>query len=445
MYMKTRSNNDSGVAAYYAAKHKSAGTSGSPADVIVGISPNVSFEEFIDSASGKGMWHSCAHARRTRLRPYNTGTIYQNATYPYDARYIYWWDGILIGAESFYWCLLKNPDNDLGVPEYNTQVSPKRLAVYPSDDNGPPVVYFDESIQSECRKVMRDLLPGIRAKGQIPNDLVELRDFKSLPKTLRKVRGLAKKYRKFFDWRIFKRSINASSDSFLQWKFNVAPLMSDIKDTVLSLKRLDQRIQRLVANEKKFLVSHRKVDVRNHFPDGSKTIYATCYQGTLDRRATAQATRNVSYSTAVAHVTVDFAYDLSDYNTDRLRIAAFLDSLDFTWNPAIIWNAIRWTFVIDWLVGVSNFLNQFKKRNIEPRVIIYNSCFSLHLIRRCEYYYSWQCEIGGTTSGLSLREDEEVYTRIVNTLGLVDIVTTGLNSSEFIIASALAASKATKR
>jgi hypothetical protein len=113
-------------------------------------------------------------------------------------------------------------------------------------------------------------------------------------------------------------------------------------------------------------------------------------------------------------------------------VRAFMDDIGLNLNPSIIWNAIPWTFVIDWVVNVSSWLDQFKFRNIEPITYIGEYCWSMH-IRRVT-----SLSMGRGSAYPIIHATEDAYKRQVCTPNYVSsIKTSGLNLKEFSLAAAL--------
>lgn len=60
----------------------------------------------------------------------------------------------------------------------------------------------------------------------------------------------------------------------------------------------------------------------------------------------------------------------------RLKTLAYLDALGIQANPAIVWDAIPYSFLLDWVLDVSDILEAQKKRNLDPVVTIHGFCHS---------------------------------------------------------------------
>jgi hypothetical protein len=68
-----------------------------------------------------------------------------------------------------------------------------------------------------------------------------------------------------------------------------------------------------------------------------------------------------------------------------------LDTLRFRRDPSIIWNAIPFTFVVDWFVNVANYLEQFAVDNLGIKVEIVDFCSSVkQSIRADSYMAHWE-------------------------------------------------------
>jgi len=131
-----------------------------------------------------------------------------------------------------------------------------------------------------------------------------------------------------------------------------------------------------------------------------------------------------------------YSYDLPQGLTEESILRAFLDMVGINFNPAIIWNALPWTFTVDWLLGVSQWLDQFKVRLIEPRIYIRDICYSYKIARtvRC---WSSHDEVGNIGNSVV----ESFYYRSKPT-GLTQTLRgSGLSFKEFSLAAALAGSR----
>lgn len=66
------------------------------------------------------------------------------------------------------------------------------------------------------------------------------------------------------------------------------------------------------------------------------------------------------------------------------QMAGFLDILGINANPAIIWNAIPFSFIVDWFYDVGDFLERFTVKNVRPITEITDFCVSVKAKRVLE-------------------------------------------------------------
>jgi hypothetical protein len=145
----------------------------------------------------------------------------------------------------------------------------------------------------------------------------------------------------------------------------------------------------------------------------------------------------------VFNATIRYSYTLSGWERNNALLGGFLDGVGANLNPAIIWNAIPWTFVLDWVVNINNFLEQYKFRWLEPVCTIDDFCASITIDREIECLLD--LNHGGTRSEgqvVASRIHEKAYRRSIEFPDFYSSVrTSGLNSSEFSLSAALVASR----
>jgi hypothetical protein len=141
--------------------------------------------------------------------------------------------------------------------------------------------------------------------------------------------------------------------------------------------------------------------------------------------------------------TVKYRYTLDVPDVSKFK--ASLDALGIRLDPSIIWNAIPFTFIVDWFVSVSNFLEQFARDNIGTTIEIADFCSSVkaivqygHLMRHREYYLFRPVRL---TAGASVQVASiqcSYYERRVNRINIFDAFKlSGLNTHQAGLAAAL--------
>lgn len=291
---------------------------------------------------------------------------------------------------------------------------------------------------------LRALLPGIRpAKGlSLLNSIYELKDFKSLPMTIRRVRhflefrkgkfsllSLARK----FPRQTLKDAIRLSADVYLQKEFNIGPLLSDIAGVRTAISDVRQELARVLKNASRPIHSHWSCDIEAY-----RNVNETS-SGTLTTPFVSKGisyTRSVYYDVKKFNVTLDYSYTLPPGVSQDSLLPALLDRFGVNLNPAIIWNAIPWSFVVDWVVNVSSWLSQFKVRNIEPQLIIRGCCSSVKVSRTT--VVSGVCFSRAVVSATLW---EESYERVPITVSRNSLLASGLSSHELSLLAALFAGR----
>lgn len=80
------------------------------------------------------------------------------------------------------------------------------------------------------------------------------------------------------------------------------------------------------------------------------------------------------------HATIDYTYSLPDYKSFksmRRTLRGFLDAFGVKFDPSIIWNAIPFSFVVDWVVDVGGWLRQFSTNDLGLQVVVHSASHSV--------------------------------------------------------------------
>lgn len=321
-------------------------------------------------------------------------------------------------------------------------------------------------------KAIEAMTPGIKSELSSINSLIELRDFRTMA---RKAIATASRFsvatRKlpvrhwgraaiadlYSGWKAYLSSlkkktgsqlagsvVGVAAENFLQWKFAVAPLISDVRAVRRALKSLEKKINHLVTNEGRVRTSHWSTSRTLGSASAREISFAFGGAPKFDEGPYLDAPNSsilriaASEVEAQIHVELRYNYNLTQYQRENARLLALQDSLGVNFNPAIIWNAIRWTFLVDWMVNVSSYLDQFKVGHMEPKVNVLGALWSSRSTRSQDWSktYSWDGMPGSL--GMSLpRLDEIAYVRRVFQPDRTSFTTSGLSSSELTLGAAL--------
>jgi len=294
---------------------------------------------------------------------------------------------------------------------------------------------------------LKQMLPGIKPKLSLPNTLYELKDMRSLGRTLSRVLSFFRPSGKKSKWTLAKL-LDAGVDVFLQKEFNVDPLISDLNGLYRSVSSAEKELSSLLRDIGK---PQRRHSGKSWvcIPEQPEVMHIIERSGdAFPLACLCQSFSKVGPAYAKLHCEIEYTYSIPDLQAEHARLLALLDSLGVNLNPAIIWNAIPWSFVIDWVVNVSSFLNRFAIRNIEPIVHIHRFLYSVKVTRSTQAYLT--VGMNGHKMPYTIRRSmptvvEEAYKRVAQSPEASSIVMSGLDPREFSLGAALAYSVGRRR
>jgi len=294
------------------------------------------------------------------------------------------------------------------------------------------------------------ILPGIRPKLSLLNSLYELKDFKSLGHTASNLANTGKQILNLLKPNQVKIGKNVASltgreilrrqsDSYLQYKFNIAPLLSDIKGVFDSFKAYQAQAMRLVSQSAKLKTSHYTMQL---LEDSDQL-----YNGNQDDSSLARVCSLIpgaAFYTSVSHrdsillpskfhVEIQYSYYYTEFQKQHAALFAALDDLGVNFNPAIIWNAIPWSFVVDWAFGVGQALQKYRTNNLEPVIDIHRCLWSI----RRERHIICSNDVG-TQTGIPMSfVKETAYRRQPYQMTGHSVQLSGLTPTEISLGAAL--------
>lgn len=306
------------------------------------------------------------------------------------------------------WCMVNQSPStyDLRYGDWDNPI--KGLPVlYSVGPDGVKHVVDPPDLQNLIDDSLNAMLPGIRPNLSILNSLYELKDLRTLPETINRVERtvsvldkalranralpLIKRIAKLGSEakRLLRLALGAVSDVYLQKEFNLDPLVGDVMKTYSSIQNVKKQVDSLLRNEGKIQKRHFRRFLNQSYPaykdesfsiDGSPlTVLGTNTTGRLTQ-----------YVDPLFCATLIYSYRLNGIERENALLRGLLDSLGVNLNPQIIWNAIPWSFVVDWFVDIGRFLrDNTMMRNIEPYTYIQAYCWSFKVKRLISTYISW--------------------------------------------------------
>jgi len=290
----------------------------------VSLSETISYNE----PKRKGMGN-CIH-NRTSLQIYPSGHVFRTGTDPN---------------------VQKTTRSDFFIP-----------ATYPTwaDYNGIPTV-SNYSWKSLSAQAMDSILPTLSQGGEsLVNFMLELKQLKDI----------------VFFWKARQGPLKTFASSHLMYSFGWAPFLSDVKRLATALKQYQKKLRALQEGAGKRQISHyRRYADMVTLPPQTPAVDPS---GT--HRIEAKWVQQPIYC-----ATVQYSYVMPDMSSVSNTIAGFLDSLGIQLNPSILWNAARYSFVIDWFFNVGEWLNRLRVDNLKIPATVTGFCHSL----KYEYRYSY--------------------------------------------------------
>lgn len=306
------------------------------------------------------------------------------------------------------------------------------------------------------------MFPGVRSRLSLINSVYELKDVKSLPRTAAKMYQSYRQAKRFIDaysnlgrllisdstrghWRklTLKQLSRTGSDMYLQYMFNLSPLVSDIRAVKALMFDVKRQVEDLLNREGLDQSHHFKRELADTYPDAVENPTSS-FKGSGSETFIGETkfSRYVMYDKRLFTGSLRYSFELPGWNREHALLEGFLDALGVQLNPAVIWNAIPWSFVVDWVFGVSRWLNQFKMANLWPSMHITGASHSLHVKRRIST--SIQCSTSGVRPGTGNTAPlfavyEEAYRRIPNSsTGVTQAIQlSGFSLKELSLAAAL--------
>jgi len=279
------------------------------------------------------------------------------------------------------------------------------------------------------RVALMAMVPAAKAELSLVNSIYELKDFKSLPHTIARLQSLASgastalsKSRAYVRkltpaWKRLYRSFDSSTptlrelrhgaaDGYLQYQFNIAPLLSDIAGISDALFKLQSTLRKTVLDAGRIRRKHftrfwqefegaalyTKDIGPLRYNLGQFAGYSTPpgYTGVYNEAGLQFMfhRRTTHYEPTEFHAELEYSTYYTKYQTENARLLTLLDSLGVNLNPQIIWNAIPWSFVIDWVISVGSWLGRQKSINMEPQLSVHRYLWSWTRHQRTAVYFN---------------------------------------------------------
>jgi hypothetical protein len=218
----------------------------------------------------------------------------------------------------------------------------------------PTILFQGDQWSAWSSQALDAMLPTFSNKGEtIINFILELKDTKSL-----------------FDlWSRRLPFLKNVANAHLNYKFGWLNFISDVQRVFGAVKSFRKKLQQLLEDSGKPLRAHyrRPLDLAILPFD---TNISTDENGTWSRQA-------LWVTPPVYHATMDYCYVLPDMSSMLNKAKGFLDSIGVQLDAVTIWNAIPYSFVIDWFFDVGEWIHSLRIDNLKIPATVTGFCHSL--------------------------------------------------------------------
>lgn len=240
-------------------------------------------------------------------------------------------------------------------------------------------------------RAFRAMQPHVNDGLSLVNFVLELKDFRRMwahwvPFT-RELGNIARSSRGS-PLRLIMRLI---AESHLNIQFGWRPFLSDINQMIGILGLIDKRLKYLEENAGKVVRRHYREAIDG--PLGSETttdkfveVYIPFFTP-VNTYKVRQIERFRWVSKPMYHASMVFRFNLPKASPFRRQLDAFRAALGLKLDPAIVWNAIPFSFIIDWFYDVGEFLRQFSESDlgITTEVIDFSHSVKYHHLAEVSY------------------------------------------------------------
>jgi hypothetical protein len=388
------------------------------------------WSESISYTLGKGQWNICVHSKNSVAPTANTVNlrIYQSNYYALPHQRSWQdWDSIPVHA-------------------FINSVVPNEFLSY--DTLSPEVDEY--ALASDGVAAVWPQVEQQMGESAI-NFAIDARKLPRLAKQAHqaylKVRWLVSDVAKHRSLSIYNLEvlIKSLSESKLVYEYVLKTTYDDLQTLSSAVRKARNELKRLQKGASR--IHHRAhTTTLREYKESQEQFHSTPWQWPQSYPAyngDRKLHRKISYPNARFTTHVWFSYELPDMSPRLAEAAAILDMLGVNLNPRIAWDALKYSFCVDWLIRVGEFLNQFKLPWVKPVVKVYRCWTVLHLEKRTEVllektggYHTYD-PLTAIPPTVIATGSCELFVRKPSTYGFQTLKTSGLSKHEIVMAASL--------
>lgn len=182
-------------------------------------------------------------------------------------------------------------------------------------------------------------------------------------------------------WKRRKSPLYNVAGGHLNLNFGWKPFLSDVMEMLKILSNLKDRLAQLKRQAGKLQRRHYETSLT------SRISLPAEYASGIDGWGGQIAAQYEWVEEPVYHATLVYTFRLPpDIDTILGQCKQWLDAFGVSLDPSILWNALPFSFIVDWFFGVGSFLHSLRRDNIDLQVTVLDFCHSAKIHARCTHY-----------------------------------------------------------
>lgn len=219
------------------------------------------------------------------------------------------------------------------------------------------------NIPNLVKEAYQTMKPSLQAGFSLTNFLVELTEFKTMFKLFTPHKGFV------------KSATKNTAGGYLNYQFGWKLFIKDCQEIYEKCTNFEKTLNDYKSQQGKLLVRHfayipDREFLKGELNEGWVKSWKVCDVG-------------VEF-----HATMTYRYTVPNLDRAYSKLRAVGDILGIKLTQSVIWEAIPFSFVIDWFVNVGDYLQQLETDYLESVVEIVDFCYST---KKTYSYKQWVC------------------------------------------------------
>lgn len=224
-----------------------------------------------------------------------------------------------------------------------------------------------EELNNWNKQAFDDMTPSLEGDLSITNFLLELTDVKTLLTSVRKLWDVAKRWSSLRNKKL--SLVRGAGEGHLSYAFGIAPFIRDVQEIYNSLTNYSNKLDDFMKRAGTLQRRHWRTpyDVTSTSVKVFDTPYMTVTK-TMQR-------------SSVTHFSMTYRYAVgTDLKSTWGKVKAFRDMIGLRLNAAVIWEAIPFSFLVDWLLPVGSWLEQFSQPAVDTTLTVVQYGYSYKVV-----------------------------------------------------------------